>query len=338
MSAQSFVRKKVKSLTLGEKLRQLREDRHMRVQDLAHQINVKAAYIDALEKGQYNQLPTKVYAKGFVRSYARFFGVTEHVLIALFEREYSVYHNINTKDEEETVSKLPHVPRFVFTPRVLMIGVGLVALVAIGVYLYFGIDNFVSSPWLVIDQPGQNSVISEDAVTIEGKTRNNSRVFINGQQVFVNMDGTFSEKISLSVGVNEIQVKSVNKFDKESVAHITVDAQYAVDEPVADNQDAFGIFVRTSGVDVLVNVTVDDASVYSDMIPSGDTKEFRGLKEIVITSSDGGKTLVSCDGEKFLQLSTKNVIVKDHVFDAENKCGDLYEEADSVRQEETSAE
>ncbi len=325
MIEQNFVRKKVKSLTLGEKLRQLREERHMRVYDLSHKINVKSAYIEALEKGQYNQLPTKVYVKGFVRSYARFFGVTEHVLINLFEREYSVYNNINNKEEEETVNKLPQVPRFVFTPRILMVGVGFVFLLAIGIYLYFGIDNFVSSPWIIVEQPMQNSIVTEDFVIIQGKTRNNSRVFINGQQTFVNMDGSFSEKVGLSFGINVIQVKSINKFDKESVTDIVVDAQYVIEQPTEEKKDEMSVFVRTTRENILVYITADDVSVYNDMIDASDTREFHFTREVKLTTSNGSETMVSCDGEKYIKLSNDSGVIKDHVFDKEHMCETLIE-------------
>jgi transcriptional regulator with XRE-family HTH domain len=316
MIEKSFVRKKVKSLTLGEKLRQLREERHMRVYDLSHKINVKDSYIEALEKGQYNKLPTKVYAKGFVRSYARFFGVTEHVLLNLFEREYSVYKNINSRDDEETVNKLPYVPRFVFTPRVIMVGVGFLILGSIGVYLYFGVDNFISSPWLIVESPAQNSVVTQDSILVQGKTRNNSRVFINGQQVFVGMDGSFTESVGLLQGVNIIHVKSANKFDKESAMDVIVDAQYVIEEPEKDVR----LFVQTKKETITVSVLADGANVYNGTITTGDSKEFHAAREITITTDNGGGTLVSCDGENFVQLGEGNESIKDRVYDKDTRC------------------
>lgn len=317
MAERNFVRKKVKSLTLGEKLRHLREDRRMRVHDLARKINVKDLYIDALEKGHYDKLPTKVYAKGFVRSYARYFGVPEHVLLNLFEREYSVYHNINFKDEEETVSKMPKVPRFIFTPRIIMGFIGFIFLTGIGVYLYYGVDNFISSPWLVIHDPVNGSVINDDHVVLEGQTRNNSRVFVNGQQIFVDVDGFFSEEIGLAQGVNVIHVRSINKFDKESVQEVTINAQYDVAQPEEDENDVFSLYVRAGVEPVWVNISADDMDVFNDLIEVDDTREFSARESIVITTSDGINTLVSRDGNDFQPLSEDDGVVRDMEFTAE---------------------
>lgn len=318
MAERNFVRKKVKSLTLGEKLRQLREDRRMRIHDLARKINVKDLYIEALEKGQYDKLPTKVYAKGFVRSYARCFGVPEHVLLNLFEREYSVYHNINFKDEEETVNRMPKVPRFVLTPRIIMGFVGFVFLAGIGVYLYFGVDNFISSPWLVIHDPVDGSVVYDDRIVLEGQTRNNSRVFVNGQQIFVDIDGFFSEEIGLAHGVNVIHVRSINKFDKESVQEVTIDAQYEIAQPQEDENDVFSVWVRADMDPVWLNVSADDMNVFNDQIEQGDTREFSARDTIVITTSSGISTLISRDGTDFQPLSDADGVVRDVEFVAED--------------------
>ncbi len=325
MNDRSFVRKKVGSLTLGEKLRQLREDRRMRIHDLSRKINVKEQYLDALEKGQYNILPTKVYVKGFVQSQARFFGVPEKVLLNLFEREYSVYHNINNTDEEETFSKLPKVPRFVFTPRILVVGFGLLILSAVGMYLYFSVDNFISSPWLIVDSPAHDSVVMSDSVRVQGKTRNNSRVFINGQQVFVDIDGLFVDDVGLAQGINTVQVKSVNKFDKETVENLIIDAQYVVEQEQKEELmlEPIHLFIKTEKNPIWLSVTADDVDVFNDTIRVGDVKEFNALREFKITSSSGSDTLVSLDGETYDQISKKDEIVKDKVYAQEVKNDDL---------------
>lgn len=306
MTQKSFVRKKVKSLTLGEKLRQLREDRRLRVYDLSRKINVKDAYINALENGNYDLLPTKVYVKGFVRSYARYFGVPEELLLSLFEREYSVFHNINTKDEEETVSKLPKVPRFVLTPRVLMMFVGICALFAIGVYLYFGVENFISSPWLVIEDPVHNSIVQGNTVTVRGKTRNNSHVRINGQQIYVDMDGTFADDVVLSAGTNVIRVSSVNKFNKETVQEIMVEAQYEVEQTSVQNENKkYRLHVQARTTPVTIIVQADGNDVFSGEIAVDEKRIFDANEIFMISSDEGQNTFWSIDDINYAPITEK---------------------------------
>ena len=313
MTEKSFVRKKVKSLTLGEKLRQLREDRHLRVYDLSRKINVRDAYVDALEKGRYDLLPTKVYAKGFVRSYARYFGVSEDVLLGLFEREYSVFHNINTRDNEETVSKLPQVPRFVLTPRIIIVFFGFIALAAIGIYLYLGIDNFVSSPWLIVEEPVHNSVVHGNTVTVRGKTRSNSQVSINGQQVFVDMDGSFTDDVVLSVGTNAIRVNSVNKFNKETSQEIMVEAQYEVERQIVEEKKE-KIFIQARDTTVTLVVRADGEEIFNGTIAADEVREFGANEKFFITTDEGKNTYYSTDGETYQPLAEKSGSVTEWEF------------------------
>lgn len=317
MQKRNFVRKKVQSLTLGEKLRQLRGSRDMSMRQLSHHINVKTSYIEALEHGQYDKLPTKVYAKGFVRSYARFFRVSEKTFLDLFDREYSIYQNINKKDDEEEMNKLPKIPRFVFTPQIVIAFVIFIVLCAVGFYLYFSIDNFISSPWLTIEEPIQNSVTNDNTIIVRGATRNNSRVFINGQQIFVDMEGGFSDTVELVPGVNVINIKSINKFEKESVEEIIVDAKYEIKEE-KQNVVNVHIIVKAKNNPVWINVIADDIDIYNDTLQLDDEMAFDGVNQIVITTSNGINTLISEDnGETFESVSEDDGVVRDRMYAGE---------------------
>ncbi|HIP49832.1 MAG TPA: hypothetical protein EYG99_00075 [Candidatus Pacebacteria bacterium] len=317
MEKRNFVRKKIKSLTLGEKLRALRKDRHLRVLDLSRSINVKVAYIEALESGQYDNLPMRVYVKGFVRSYAQFFGVPENVLLDLFDREYAVYQNIYHKDVEEEVNKLPKVPRLVFTPRIIVAIVCFFALLTVGLYLYFSIDNFISSPWIVIDTPAHSGIIEDDKVIIRGKTRSDSRVFINEQQIFVDNDGTFENEINLTQGVNVISVRSINKFNKESTEEIVVNAIYEVQKEFdVKEQKNIRLIVKSQNEPVWINVIVDDNDVYNNTLQLDQEEIFEASEGITMTTSNGLNTLVSDDdGETFKPISEEGGIVRDWKYE-----------------------
>ena len=99
MADRNFVRKKVKSLTLGEKLQQLREDRRLRVQDLSKKINVKGSYIIALEKGDYEN----------AWSYAvdsAFYGNEPEYMIGLFLLQARILVKLYRVDESKILAEL----------------------------------------------------------------------------------------------------------------------------------------------------------------------------------------------------------------------------------------
>jgi cytoskeletal protein RodZ len=65
------------SQSLGEKLRQAREERGISVSEVAEQTRISPLYIKAIENDDYKPLPGGIFNKGFVRSYARYVGFDE---------------------------------------------------------------------------------------------------------------------------------------------------------------------------------------------------------------------------------------------------------------------
>ena len=65
------------SLTLGEKLRQAREERGYTISEVAEQTRISSLYLQSIENDEYNTLPGGIFNKGFVKSFAKFVGLNE---------------------------------------------------------------------------------------------------------------------------------------------------------------------------------------------------------------------------------------------------------------------
>lgn len=65
------------SSTLGEKLRQAREERGLTISDIAEQTRISALYLESIENDDYRILPGGIFNKGFVKSFARTVGIGE---------------------------------------------------------------------------------------------------------------------------------------------------------------------------------------------------------------------------------------------------------------------
>lgn len=74
------------SQTLGEKLRQAREDRGVSISEVADQTRISPHYIECIENDDYGPLPGGIFNKGFVKSYAKFVGVDEQEALAGYSR------------------------------------------------------------------------------------------------------------------------------------------------------------------------------------------------------------------------------------------------------------
>ena len=74
------------SLTLGEKLRQAREDRGLSISEVAEQTRISALYLESIENNDYRVLPGGIFNKGFVKSYAKQVGLDEQEALQDYSR------------------------------------------------------------------------------------------------------------------------------------------------------------------------------------------------------------------------------------------------------------
>jgi cytoskeletal protein RodZ len=65
------------SQTLGEKLRQAREEKGLSLANVAEQTRISSLYLEAIENDDYKILPGGIFNKGFIKSYAKFVGIDE---------------------------------------------------------------------------------------------------------------------------------------------------------------------------------------------------------------------------------------------------------------------
>jgi cytoskeleton protein RodZ len=93
------------SLTLGEKLRQAREERGISISEVAEQTRISPHYLDSIENDDYRTLPGGIFNKGFVKSYAKYVGIDEQEAL----QDYS--HLIASQQGEGAPSEEPKTYR-----------------------------------------------------------------------------------------------------------------------------------------------------------------------------------------------------------------------------------
>jgi len=70
---------------IGEILREARERKKVSFEEIEDTTKIKKRYLLALELEEWSRMPGKVYAKGFLRTYARYLGLDEQAIGDLFE-------------------------------------------------------------------------------------------------------------------------------------------------------------------------------------------------------------------------------------------------------------
>lgn len=99
------------SLTLGEKLRQAREQRGFTLSEVAEQTRISPQYLECIENNDYSKLPGGIFNKGFVKSFAKFVGINEQEAL----NDYSAI--ISSSETAEGQDLKPYKPEVLTDDR-----------------------------------------------------------------------------------------------------------------------------------------------------------------------------------------------------------------------------
>jgi len=309
-----FTRKKVESLTLGEKLKKLRGDFRMSLTEISKATRIQVKYLEYLENGEYDKLPADVYVRGFLKSYASYLNIDEQAFIKLYERERHIQKNLNQKSETKSVRiKNLNISSLVITPRSLVIV--MITLLVIGAfsYIFREFQTFALVPRLVILSPITGSRVEKNEVIVQGKTDKGARVSINNQSVFVDGEGNFSSTIPLQSGLNTMTIIAVDRFEKQKTEILSIDSSYV--SPISDTRgesntldaQVFRVAISVHEKPIRITVKENDIVIFDGILNKGETKLVESKETIKIISEDATKTFVQWndDEEEPLSLDKK---------------------------------
>jgi cytoskeleton protein RodZ len=66
---------------IGNLLRSKRKELKCSLKQIADELHIRRAYLDAIEKGEVKEIPSETYYIGYVRSYCRYLGEDENEIL-----------------------------------------------------------------------------------------------------------------------------------------------------------------------------------------------------------------------------------------------------------------
>jgi len=211
---------------LGQKLKVARLRKKFTFEEIEEATKIRARHLDAMERDNYRVLPGPVYLSGYLARYANFLGLSSNAVIAQYHREQGVSRHSPDKKHFRAAKELEEL-RFTVTPRTFLVVSIILLIVGLAGYVGWQVRKFSAPPPVKITAPPTDTV-SADEVMIEGETYVAAEVTINGQPVGVDGAGKFSEKVGLTRGVNNIEVKASNRAGRSTVIPLKIFADFAV--------------------------------------------------------------------------------------------------------------
>lgn len=209
----TFVSKKIlPDFSLGEELRQARNEKKLNIDEVASAIQIRKDYLLNLESENFNCLPSGLYCKSFLKRYATFLEIDKKridLYIAQLENEF--------EKDDPFAQKVIKKKEFLVFPKIIK-NILLILVFSIFIlYLSFYFRNLVTSPDLEITNPTQNIRISENQITLSGITDPGAEININKELILTDRNGAFSHDISLKKGSNNIEIVAKKKYSRENV-------------------------------------------------------------------------------------------------------------------------
>src|SRR5215469_8124113 len=119
--------------TFGERLKRERELREVSLEEVAKGTRIAERFLEALENEQWEKLPGGVFGRGFVRSIARYLGLSEEDLLSEYDL---VRGESGPPSQAKAEERIPSPPKWIPAVAVLVLLAVLIALVLVGRYAW----------------------------------------------------------------------------------------------------------------------------------------------------------------------------------------------------------
>jgi len=204
--------------TLGQRLQQIRKDRHFSLSYVAATLRIRPDYVEAIEASNYKALPSGVFVRHYIRNYAKLLRISSDEINQQLEDELRVY---NETPEIPTLKR--HLSKKPLRLIQVVVVVGMVFLcLGIGLYFIYEVSNAVQPPTLTLEPVPTTVTADQRVLTITGQTAPEAIVSINDQPIAVQADGDFSQAMTLQTGSNVFKIVAKTKRSKPNTQYIQV--------------------------------------------------------------------------------------------------------------------
>ena len=199
---------------IARELKRARIDKKLSLEDVSRRTKINIKYLIALENGDFLSLPSGLYGKNFLKQYSVFLGLSFNNILEIFEETNTSKKETNKNLFSNQVVKNKY---FLALPKLIKNLLILLVVLIFFSYLVISILKLNSAPNLEITFPPDNYVSAEKSVEINGIVDKSANISINGENLLVNTDGSFSKKLNLKKGINEVVIEAKRKYGRSNI-------------------------------------------------------------------------------------------------------------------------
>lgn len=249
---------------IGAMLKEMRQQKGLKISDVARKLCIRKCYLESIEESNYNDIPAFPYGNGFIRSYANFLGLNGDNIVELYKEETTSFKqkdmNVFEPQPEATMPNIQH----------LVISLLAIALIYAG-WMFYNQQHEQNEESNIVFTEDDNAISYENVVVIEDvkisqtAETNKSGVLIdtqNEEQIIVSND-EYKEEMKTASANEEV----INDISDESAKPVKVEIP---------NVGVYIEVLKTTWVEVKDNETLYLSKVLQPgelyRVPSGEGK------------------------------------------------------------------
>lgn len=277
------------TVMMGSTFRTEREKRGLTIKDAERETSIRAKYLEALEQGAYDVLPSEVYVKGFIRNYAKFLHLNGEALVQEYREEIhgTDVAPIAPTAPETTSMVNEHAPfssgsdfhervEKSHKKQIFAVMAAAVVLLFVGsVYYFFGDDPSAQKPQQAAQQssaqkPQQASQTQPTTPAQPSRTVAQSQPQQATQQTVTG--SAIGNTANASAGQADVTAKFTGRCWVQAIA--------------------------------------DGKVVYEGMAEANQTMRWTGKKELIVTAGNAGAVDVTYNGQRVGKLGKEGAVVE----------------------------
>jgi hypothetical protein len=187
------------------------ELKNVNLEKLSQTTGIPERYIWAIQNVEIDRLPPSPYVRGYIKKISEVLNLNHDELWDLYEKEL-------THKTSGAYDKLPTNRFAIKHISKKTVYLGLLGIL-FTIYVIFSLDRLTGEPKLEIINPREPITATTSELIILAGTleKQKDKLTINGKEIFVNANGTFSQEYSLQPGLNTIEFKAERLLGREKI-------------------------------------------------------------------------------------------------------------------------
>lgn len=275
-------------ISLGIFLKKSREERHIELDEVVEATRIRRHNLEAIENEEWSKLPSQVFIKGFLKSYAEFLGL---------DKETVIHHYLRTSSFEKTTPEALKKIRPQLARPYLIIIIPVLVLALIVALIYLNKSNIS-----ITDKAFQYLGTQSPGEKMEGIAEKED-----------NKEQDEREKETLLLE-DKIVVDEVTKTTLKSKP---VDDTIVLEEPTIpmkreEEKSLLPLFILTANVKsrTWIAICIDDTSVKEYLFQPGQTPRWTAEKGFNILVGNAGGIEFSLNGKEIGNLGAQGQVVR----------------------------